>query len=277
MNFSVLMSVYKNDNPVYFERALNSIYEEQTLKPNQIVLVLDGDIPKVLEKVIDKFKVSNSGILTIVPLEKNVGLGEALRIGTDFCEHTYICRMDSDDISNPLRFEKQIKYMENNKEIDVVGSNILEFVNDLNDSQPKMLRQVPNSNTEILNFAKKRNPMNHVTVCMRKESLIESGGYESCLLLEDYYLWLKMLASGKKMVNVNEPLVYVRLGDNFISKRSSTTRIVGWGTLQKFMIHKKMINHFEALKNMIYILGFVFTPNMIKKFLYRNYLRKSLN
>ena len=112
---------------------------------------------------------------------------------------------------------------------------------------------------------------------MRKESLIESGGYESCLLLEDYYLWLKMLASGKKMVNVNEPLVYVRLGDNFISKRSSTTRIVGWGTLQKFMIHKKMINHFEALKNMIYILGFVFTPNMIKKFLYRNYLRKSLN
>ena len=164
MNFSVLMSVYKNDNPVYFERALNSIYEEQTLKPNQIVLVLDGDIPKVLEKVIDKFKVSNSGILTIVPLEKNVGLGEALRIGTDFCEHTYICRMDSDDISNPLRFEKQIKYMENNKEIDVVGSNILEFVNDLNDSQPKMLRQVPNSNTEILNFAKKRNPMNHVTV-----------------------------------------------------------------------------------------------------------------
>ncbi|WP_214714326.1 glycosyltransferase [Exiguobacterium sp. s151] len=275
MQFSVLMSVYENDNSDHLKVALNSIFENQTLKPNQIVLVLDGKIPKNLGNVIEEFQMSNPKVLTLVPLKENVGLGEALRIGSSYCKFPYICRMDADDISDSKRFEKQINFMHAHPDIDVLGSNIKEFKNDIDD-QNMMIREVPKSSNEILKFAKKRNPMNHVTVCIRKSALEKCGGYETCLLLEDYYLWLKMIANGCKLMNTSESLVYVRVGNGFISKRSSKTRILGWKKLQSYMVNHKMINHFEALMNMAYICGFVLTPNKLKEFLYNNFLRKSI-
>ncbi|KML33449.1 hypothetical protein VL12_09810 [Rossellomorea marisflavi] len=267
------MSVYKNDNSVFFEMALQSIYDKQTLKPNQVVLVLDGPVPNEINVIIENFTNRNPGILTLVPLKKNVGLGEALRVGTTHCEYPIICRMDSDDISDGERFEKQISYMRSHPDIDVLGSNILEFKNDVNEDF-LMIREVPQSMNQITLFSKRRNPMNHVTVCMRKSAIEKSGGYETCLLLEDYYLWLKMIANGCKLENINEPLVFVRVGNGFISKRSSKTRIKGWKKLQVYMLDNHMVNRFEAMLNMLYICAFVFTPNVIKGPLYKKFLRK---
>ncbi|WP_080843897.1 glycosyltransferase [Cytobacillus gottheilii] len=273
MNFSVLMSVYKNDNPEFFKIALNSIFDEQTLKPNQIVLVLDGPVTKEISNIIDDFAMRNPETLTLVPLKENVGLGEALRIGTTYCKYQYICRMDSDDVSDGKRFEKQISFMECHPKIDVLGSNIMEFANSI-DEKEMMIREVPQSMGDISRFSKKRNPMNHVTVCMKKSALEKCGGYETCLLLEDYYLWLKMIANGCKLENMAEPLVYVRVGNGFISKRGSKTRIVGWKKLQEYMLEHNMITRFEAIMNMIYICAFVLTPNVIKGSLYKRFLRK---
>lgn len=273
MKFSVLMSVYKNDNADYLHQALKSIYDEQTKKPDEIVVVFDGPLTSELYKVLSDFKKGKENIVFYFQLENNMGLGEALRIGSEHCKGDYIFRMDSDDISHPERFEKQIAYIEANPDTDVVGTDIAEFYLNPNE-QNLRVRACPASHDNIVAMAKKRNPMNHVTVCIKKDSLLQCGGYEHLLLLEDYYLWLKMIVAGYVLKNINESLVYVRIGNGFHAKRGSKIRISGWKILQKYMYEKGLIKKREAVMNMLYIRIFTYCPPKIKKCIYDKLLRQ---
>ena len=273
MRYSVLMSVYKNDNPDFLKMALESIYEKQTRKPDEIVVVFDGKLTTELYAVLDKFKENKENIVFYYPQDTNRGLGEALRIGSEKCTGDYIFRMDSDDISVPERFEKQIAYIECNPDIDVLGTDISEF--DISPENEQMRKRIcPQKHNDIVQMGKKRNPMNHVSVCIKKSALEKCGGYETLLLLEDYYLWLKMIACGCKLENMHEALVNVRVGNGFDSKRGSKTRIKGWKILQKYMLKHKMINNIEAAINMAYIVGFTYCPNSIRRLVYEKLLRK---
>ena len=273
MRYSVLMSVYKNDSPEFLELALKSIYEEQTRKPDEIVVVFDGPLTDDLYATLESFRAGKENVVRYFPQDINRGLGEALRIGSEKCTGDYLLRMDSDDISDSKRFEKQIAYVELHPDVDVVGTDIAEFQL-FPDEESKRVRSCPANHDEIVKMGKKRNPMNHVTACIKKEALEKAGGYKSLLLLEDYYLWLNMIASGCKLANINESLVYVRVGNGFDSKRGSKTRIKGWKVLQSFMVAHGMISRTEALMNMVYIWGFVNTPVKLKKVLYEKVLRK---
>lgn len=274
--YSVLMSVYKKDSPEYLQIALKSIYEQQSIKPDEIVIVVDGPIPENLREVLDSFKKDKEKIVKIIQQEQNKGLGEALKKGTEYCTGDYIFRMDSDDISVFDRFEKQINYIEKHSNIDVLGGNIAEFQKSI-DEENKRLRVCPMNHEDIVKMGKKRNPMNHVTVCIKKEALVNSGGYQSLLYLEDYYLWLRMIVNNCKLENLNETLVLVRVGNGFEGRRSTKKHIEGWRTLQNFMKKNKMINFLEAKLNMIYIRVFVSTPPWIKKIIYKFILRKTDN
>jgi glycosyltransferase involved in cell wall biosynthesis len=266
------MSVYKNDNPEYLQDALESIYENQTVKPDEIVVVFDGPLNDSLYDVLNKFLENKEDVVKYYPQKTNQGLGEALRIGSEYCTCDYILRMDSDDISDSHRFEKQICYVENHPEIDVLGTDISEFNFSLDENM--RVRSCPENHEDIVNMGKRRNPMNHVTACMKKTALEKCGGYKTLLLLEDYYLWLNMIAAGCKLANIHESLVYVRVGNGFDTKRGSQERIDGWRVLQDFMLEHKMITKKDAIMNMIYIKVFVKTPSWIKKFLYSCFLRK---
>lgn len=270
--YSVLMSVYKNDDPGFLARALRSIYEDQTVKPDEIVVVFDGPLTDELYAVLNEFRVGKENVVNYYPQEENHGLGEALRIGSEKCTCDYILRMDSDDISDPHRFERQIAYVETHPEIDALGTDIAEFNISLDEDM--RVRSCPEHHDDIVRMGKKRNPMNHVSVCMKRTALEKCGGYKTLLLLEDYYLWLNMIASGCKLANIHESLVYVRVGNGFDSKRGSKERITGWKTLQDFMLEHGMINKKEAMMNMLYIRAFVNTPSGVKKVLYENLLRK---
>ena len=272
MTYSVLMSVYINDNADYLKSALDSIYDKQSRKPDEIVVVFDGPLCQPLYDVLDAFKEGKENIVKFYPQEVNRGLGEALRIGSEKCTGDYILRMDSDDISDSSRFEKQIAYVEQHPEIDALGSDIAEF-NTNPFKEKKRLRVCPANHDDIVKMAKKRNPMNHVTACIRKTALMKAGGYQTLLLLEDYLLWLNMITAGCKLANLNEPLVYVRVGNGFDGKRGSNERVKGWSTLQTIMLKNGMISHWEAFLNLLYIRIFVYTPSWLKKFLYNNILR----
>lgn len=274
--YSVLMSVYKKDSPEYLQIALKSIYEQQSIKPDEIVIVVDGPIPENLREVLDSFKKDKEKIVKIIQQEQNKGLGEALKKGTEYCTGDYIFRMDSDDISVFDRFEKQINYIEKHSNIDVLGGNIAEFQKSI-DEENKRLRVCPMNHEDIVKMGKKRNPMNHVTVCIKKEALVNSGGYQSLLYLEDYYLWLRMIVNNCKLENLNETLVLVRVGNGFEGRRSTKKYIEGWKTLQNFMKKNKMINFIEAKLNMIYIRVFVSTSPWLKKIIYKFILRKTDN
>ena len=273
MKYSVLMSVYKKDSPDYLELALKSIYDDQTRKPDEIVVVFDGPLTPELQEVLDRFKTRVGDVVKYYPQEINRGLGEALRIGSEFCTGDYILRMDSDDVSAPTRFEKQIAFIETHPEIDVVGTDIAEF-NQSPDEPNQRVRSCPPEHNAIVQMGKKRSPMNHVTTCIKTTALQKSGGYQTLLLLEDYYLWLRMIAAGCKLANINESLVFVRVGNGFDSKRGSKTRITGWRVLQDFMVSHGIISKREARRNMISIRVFVWTPGWLKKRLYEKVLRK---
>lgn len=273
MKYSVLMSVYKNDSPEFLKLALESIYEKQTRKPDEIVIVFDGPITEELQCVLEEFRIDKENIAFYYPQEVNRGLGEALRVGSEKCTGDYIFRMDSDDISDSERFARQIEYIEAHPEVDVLGTDIAEFqVSET--EEDKRVRACPANHDAIVKMGKKRNPMNHQSVCIKRSALQACGGYKSLLLLEDYYLWLNMIASGCVLANINDSLVYVRVGNGFDSKRGSKKRIEGWRVLQDFMLEHRMITKCEAMMNMIYIRGFVHTPVKVKKFLYDKILRK---
>lgn len=271
MKYSVLMSVYKNDDSDYLKLALESIYDNQTRKPDEIVVVFDGPLTEGLYSVLNKFKDGKEDIVKYCPQDINQGLGEALRIGSGYCTGDYIFRMDADDISDKYRFEKQSRYVEMHPEIDVLGTDIAEFQFNLNEDM--RVRSCPMKHEDIVHMGKCRNPMNHVSVCIKRMALDKCGGYETLLLLEDYLLWLKMISAGCVLENMQESLVYVRVGNGFDSKRSSKERITGWKVLQKYMLKNGMIGYFSAVKNMLYIRAFVSIPPRFKKVIYKYFLR----
>ncbi|CAH6797525.1 Glyco_trans_2-like domain-containing protein [Vibrio chagasii] len=217
--FSVLMSVYKNDNLEFFDIALRSIYD-QTFKPSQIVLVCDGELPSCFYESIafwsERFSACDIEFEE-VRLKYNLGLGGALREGSRYCNQEFIIRMDSDDISLDNRFELTCSAIKNNPEASVIGGQIEEFYSDIGDLNRKRL--VPLSTADITKFGKKRNPMNHVTVCIRKGCLEGVGNYESVIFHEDYYLWVKLLSSNYKLINIPDTLVMVRTGNDLIGRR----------------------------------------------------------
>ena len=271
--YSVLMSVYKNDLPEHLKMALESIYENQSIKPDEIIIVIDGQVSEDINKVLTDFKKNKEKVVKIIQQEQNKGLGEALKIGSEYCTGDYIFRMDSDDISVFDRFEKQINYLEKHSDIDVLGGNIAEFNYSI-EEEDKRLRVCPTSHESIVKMGKKRNPMNHVTVCIKKDALINSGGYKSLLYLEDYYLWLRMIVNNCKLANLNETLVMVRVGNGFEGRRSTKQHVEGWRTLQDFMRKNLIINPLQSKLNMMYIKIFVLIPPSFKKIIYKFLLRK---
>lgn len=272
MKTSVLMTVYYKEQPEFLKLALESIYDNQTKKPDEIVVVFDGKLTDGLYKVLDEFKQGKEDIVFYYPQEENRGSGEASRIGVEKCTGDYIFRMDSDDISHPQRIEKQLAYLEAHPDVDVLGTNMEEFYYSLDEN--KRAKIYPEEHKALVKMAKMRNPVCHSSSCFKKKALEKCGGYETMLLMEDYFVCLKIIASGGKLANLNETLLYARIGNGFYERRNAKVRISSCIKLQKYMLKNKLINIFEAFINVFILVGFTFCPIGIRKFVYNKVLRK---
>jgi glycosyltransferase involved in cell wall biosynthesis len=217
MGFSVLISVYDKENPVFLNKALQSIWDTQSLRPSEIVLVKDGHLNDGLEQIVQIWKSKLKEILVLIQIDKNVGLGGALNIGLASCRHDFIARMDSDDIALPTRLELQYKFLKTNPHISVVGTFIEEFVSLPGDSKAK--RILPVDPELLVSFSVMRNPLNHMTVMFRKTDVMSVGSYENQPFFEDYHLWLKLSNSGFKIANLDKVLLFVRTGNDMIGRR----------------------------------------------------------
>jgi glycosyltransferase involved in cell wall biosynthesis len=271
MSFSVLMSVYHKEDSLYLKEAIKSILC-QTKVPSEIVLVKDGPLTSELEAVIKEFVESYKNLFKIVPLKQNVGLGKALEIGLKECTYPLVGRMDSDDLSLENRFEKQLDFLENHLEYDVVGAWIEEF--DEDPGVVKAVRRVPEHHEEIFKLGKYRNPMNHVTVMFRKDKVIESGSYQSLLWFEDYYLWFRMIKDSKRFYNLQESLVKVRGGTDMLKRRGGIKYIKYEFLLQKIFLESKYINVVEFIYNLSVRVGTRILPNNVRGLIYTKVLRK---
>ena len=271
MNYSVLISVYKSEKVAYFEQAMDSILN-QTVRPEQIVLVRDGLVYEELQEAIDKYVSAYPEMFTYLPLEQNGGLGNALRHGLPYCRNELVGRMDTDDISVPDRFERQLAFMAENPDVDIVGGNISEFIN--NPEEIAAYRIVPQSHDAIIERLKSKNPLNHVTVMFKKSALEKAGSYENFYLFEDWHLWVKLYLCGAKFANLNETLVNVRIS-GMANRRGGMKYYRSCLKLLKYMKKNRMIGHGKYLKICtVRFCGYVLLPNKLREWAYKKFLRK---
>lgn len=270
--FSVAISVYKSDNPIYFDRALSSITDLQTIKPDEVVLVVDGPVSKVIDLVIKKYE-DKYPFFNVIRLETNGGLGNALKIAVENAKYDLIARMDSDDVSVNTRFAEQLSFFVNNPDIDIVGGDITEFID--KESNVVGKRSVPKSNYEIREYMKTRCAMNHVSVMYKKASVINAGGYQDWFWNEDYYLWIRMWLNGAKFANTGTVLVNVRVGEEMYQRRGGAKYFNSEKGLQDYMLQHNMINYITYLNNV----GKRFVvqkllSNKIRGWVFRTFARK---
>lgn len=266
MSFTVLMSIYKSENSKHFDRAMRSIWDDQRVKPSEIVLVQDGSLPDALHQEIDNWKKKLCGIFVVVVLEENEGVGAAKHIGIEVCSNELIAVMDTDDVSLPDRFEKQMALFSDGK-IDVCGAWVGEFEDDENEIVSN--RKTPEQHEDIVAFAKYRSPVNHPTAMYKKSAVLSAGNYTKYRTSEDYNLFVKLIMDGAKFYNVQEPLVNMRVGNGQLSmRRGGLSNAILEAGVQKEFYKFGFLNFFEFFRNVSIGFTLRILPNKLRAMAY---------
>lgn len=271
LKYSVLISVYKGADPVAFKVSMHSIFG-QSVAPNEIVLVEDGPVTPELDKAIRDCMAASPCAFNIVSYDTNHGLAYALTEGIKHCTYPLVARMDADDISAKNRIELELDAMENDPSLDMVGSQIVEFVS--TPSNPISLTSLPLSDAEIKSFSKKRDPFRHPTMLMKKDSVIAAGSYRpDYLYFEDWDLFNRMLASGCKARNLDVPLVAVRAGDDFYSRRGGIEYLKHAWRFKRDQYRNGYFSRIELLESFVPQAVVCLIPNFLRSFIYSTLLR----
>lgn len=272
-SFAILLCVYKNDNPEYFKEALRSITAQQTIKPDEVVIVVDGPVSSEIVEVISNEKMQSQVFYNIVRFEQNRGLGIALQKGIEAASNEIVMRMDSDDIAEPDRFEKQLKFMEEHPDVAICGGQIDEFIDEVDNIVSK--RIVPCTDEEIRSYMKSRCPFNHMTVALRRSEVLRAGNYQPWFWNEDYYLWIRMMMAGCKFANLPDTLVNVRVGKDMYARRGGWKYFISEKGLQDYMLQHKIISLPQYLYNVTGRFAVqVVMPNWLRGFVFQKLFRK---
>ena len=274
MNFSVIISVYKNDRSEFVRLALDSMLVNQSIKPDEIVLVQDGPLPDGLSSLLMEYESNYPKVMQIIRLEINGGLGNALKLGVENAKYDIIARMDSDDICLLDRFEKQLAFMEAHPDCDIVGGQITEFIDTPSNIVGK--REVPCSNEAIYQYMRSRCALNHPTVMFKKKSVLKAGNYIDWFWNEDYYMWIRMMELGCVFANLPDVLVNMRSGLDQYGRRGGMKYFKSEIGIKKLMLEKGMINRKEYVVN--YIQRFIIQlmlPSSVRGWVFRTFARKS--
>ena len=267
--FSVLMSVYANEKAVFFRDALESICN-QSIQPNDFVLVVDGPISKDLEDVIEEFKKRLP--MNSVRFQINKGLGYALSKGLVHTKYEIVARADSDDINNENRFKIQLQHFNKNPELILIGGQISEF-----NTNPDIIenkRIVPITRKEIYQFSKRRSPFNHPTVMFRKSQILKVGGYIDFPPFEDYHLWMRLLNEGYLSENLPDILVKMRLGSELYRRRGGSKYLWKYIQLRLYFYQRHFISISECISSVVLMTINVMLPVKVRKFAYSIFLRR---
>ena len=266
--YTVLMSVYKNDRAEWVKEAVDSMLE-QTVKPDEILILVDGDISKDLKILLKSLEKEET--IKIKYFHKNRGLGLVLRDGVNMAKNELIARMDADDVSTLDRCELQLKKFQQNPDLDLVGGNFYEFMSHMD--KKISLKKYPILNEDIKKFARRRNPFAHPSVMFRKSSVIKCGNYRNVSLCEDYDLWSRMIQCKCKCENVDKAILNMRVNEKFYYRRG------GFSYMKKIINFKYTLlqRDFYSISDFLYTVSasiFVsMIPNQLRKIVYLRYLR----
>ena len=270
--YTVLMSVYYKERPEYLSLSIESMLN-QTVKPDEFIIVKDGPLTNELDEVINNFATEYPQMFNVIVNETNLGLGPALAKGIENSKNELIARMDSDDYVVSTRCEKQLEKFREDSELGMVGSYEAEFVDDIDNIIS--IHRVPTENKEIEQFMHRRCSILHPTVMYKKSAVLKSGNYQSVLLYEDYDLFARMVLEHHiKSYNIPESLYYIRTSEDFFKRRggikyAQTVLRFKWGQYRK--------GYMSLVDFCISGLGQAFVcvlPNSLRKSFYMKFLRK---
>jgi glycosyltransferase involved in cell wall biosynthesis len=218
LKFSVLTSIYRNESPKHLDLALESIWDKQSLKPSQIVVVKDGSLTPELEAILTKWQVKLGSVYHLVEFTENKGLGAALKVGLECCKYDLVARMDTDDIATFDRFRKQSGYLRDNPDVDILGSFVYEMSYF---GKVGEVRQTPEVHEEIVPCLW-ASPMIHPTIMMRRNRILIAGNYDwNYRRRQDYELWFRCAGKGLRFHNLPEPLLFYRFGIHTHKKQTT--------------------------------------------------------
>lgn len=263
--FSVLLSVYNKENSKFLRCSLSSIWNKQTFKPDQIVLVKDGPLTEELDTEVEFWSVELGDIFTVISLPQNVGLAAALNEGLKYCKYDLVARMDTDDIATPERFQLQIQFMQANTDIAISSGFIEEWNNDFSTKISK--RTLPLVHQDIIKFAKIRSPISHPAAIYRKSVILQVGGYPN-IYPEDHLLWVRVLQSGYQLANIPQVLLMMRTGEDFITRRGYTF-LKGELASYRIMYESNFLTFREFITVSILRTLVRLSPDFMKLFLYK--------
>ncbi|TYK43735.1 glycosyltransferase [Actinomadura decatromicini] len=263
--FSLLMTVYGGDHEEHVRDAFHSAVHDQTLRPDQVVLVQDGPVSAELSGRLHALVEGSPVEVTFVELDQNRGLGPALDAGLHAARHDIVARMDADDVAMPHRFQIQVPLVRAGA--DLVGAGLLEFGADISDVVGQ--RIPPSDPADIARYSRLHDPFNHPTVVYRRSAVVAAGGYGDLPLMEDYWLFARMIANGARTVNVAEPLVFYRVGDGAYERRGGRDLLRSELRLQRQMLREGFISQPQYWRNVMVRGGYRLVPTAIRRPFYR--------
>ncbi|MBJ7620272.1 glycosyltransferase [Weissella confusa] len=265
---TVLMSVYKNTILEEFLLALESITVKQTISPKSVVIVVDGPVDSTMQRMLKE----TSDIVNVIFLQENSGLANALSIGLSYVDTDLVVRMDSDDISRPFRIEMQLEKFNSCDELGVLGGSVREF--SLIPGDGNLVREMPESDADIRDFLKMRNPFNHPTVMFKKDVVVKAGSYQEMGLFEDYFLWARIaLNHDVKLLNVTNVLVDMRAGEGMYARRGGKGYLLTAFRLRVFMLQMGLAGFTDFVQGMTVNFLSILLPTKLRKTVYSNFLR----
>ncbi len=266
--FSLLMAIYAGDRPEFFGQAFTSTVNDQTRRPDEVVIVQDGEVPAELSDCLATLTAASPVPVVHVVLPRNVGLGPALVAGLSRCSYDVVARMDADDVSEPTRFEQQLPLLEAGA--DIVGTGLREFVRDPSDPADVLgTRTPPTDPHKIARAARFHDPFNHPTVVYRRRAVQAAGGYQDLPLMEDYLLFARMIAAGARPANLAEPLVNYRVGDGAYARRGGWQMLASELSLQRRLRRLGFTTPLQYGRNLLVRGGYRLIPEGIRRVAYR--------
>jgi len=214
---SVVMPVL-NPHPVYFRQAIESVLN-QTFEDWELVIVEDPS-PRPAAEILKDYP--DPRIRHFVRSQRT-SLGDAMNLGLREARAELVAILHADDISEPERLEKQVKFMESHPEVAVLGT-WLRVIDE--DGQTLGFRRYPCDHDDIVRAMRIYNSVGHPSVMFQKKVVLEAGGYADIDLVEDYELWCRLAKRGAQFAALPEALVRYRVHLGSLSKGTKVRDVV---------------------------------------------------
>jgi hypothetical protein len=268
--FSLLLPVYRGDRPEFLRRAFRSSVDDQALRPDEVVVVRDGPVSADLARTMAELAESSPVPVVTVELPRNMGLAYALERGLEACAHDVVARMDADDISLPERFARQLALISGG--LDLVGTGMYEFTDEVGTIVGR--RTPPVGADAISRYARFHDPFNHPTVVYRRAAVQRAGGYLPLGLMEDYYLFARMIQSGARVENLPDPLVMYRVSAGAYARRGGVAQLRAELRLQREFRRRRFTSIGQAGRNVLVRGSYRLIPEAVRRGLYRRLITR---